>query len=171
MKEFSSKLALNQAILEKNKAIEAGEIVVIKTFSNVSGEHERKYLMKKCNKCGELFFQSEKCKYVYVLCDKCSKAKPVKDSFGNVLAITLILLTLSLLLFGCTAPLTMTKKTSSENSCRTNAEHDFLVACAKTDLNNCSGIWDHTKVTYNALTQDCTMQIPIEVNATIKRVV
>ena len=73
MKEFSSKLALNQELLKKDHAIENGEVVVVKTYSNCCGEREIKYLMKKCAKCGELFFQSENCKYVYVNCDKCAK--------------------------------------------------------------------------------------------------
>lgn len=81
MKEFPSKLALNQELLKKNKAIESGEVIVVKTYSNCCGQMERKYLMKKCNKCGELFFQSEKSKYVYVYCDNC--AKVTKRGVGN----------------------------------------------------------------------------------------
>lgn len=75
MKEFFSKLALNQALLEKNKAIKEGEVVAIKTYSFCCGDREIKYLMKKCSKCGELFFQSERCKHVYLNCDNCAKGK------------------------------------------------------------------------------------------------
>lgn len=75
MKTFSSKLALNQALLEKNKALQAGEVVAIKTYSSCCGDREIKYLMKKCDKCGELFFQSERCKHVYLNCDACAKSK------------------------------------------------------------------------------------------------
>lgn len=75
MKEFSSKLALNEALLKKDDAIKDGEVVVVKTFHTGFGDREVRYLLKKCNKCGELFFQSEKCKYVYVLCDACARVK------------------------------------------------------------------------------------------------
>lgn len=75
LKKFSSKLALNQELLNKNKAIKDGEVVVVKMQRTGFGDQEIKYLLKKCNKCGELFLQSERCKFVYVCCDKCAKLK------------------------------------------------------------------------------------------------
>lgn len=81
MLEFSSKLALNQALLEKNKAIKDGEVVAIKTVSTGLGKQEIKCFVKRCKTCGDLFFQSERCKYVYLNCDKCSKATKKKVEF------------------------------------------------------------------------------------------
>jgi hypothetical protein len=75
MREFSSKLALNQALLLKVNKIQSGEIIVIKKFSNCTGEHEVKYLLKECIKCDKLFPQSMKFKFEYVCCDACSKSK------------------------------------------------------------------------------------------------
>ena len=75
MRIFSSKVELNQAILEKNNAIQDGEIIVVKKYSNCTGDHEVKYLMKKCSKCGKLFPHSMKTKHTYLNCDACSKTK------------------------------------------------------------------------------------------------
>lgn len=73
MKEFSSKLALNQELLKKNNAIVDGEIVVVKKYSTAFGDRETKYLLKKCEQCGELFFQFAKSKHNFVKCDACVK--------------------------------------------------------------------------------------------------
>lgn len=75
MKEFSSKLALNQEILKKNHSVNDGEIVVVKKYSTAFGDRETKYLLKKCIDCGQLFFQYAKSKHDFVKCDACVKGK------------------------------------------------------------------------------------------------
>jgi formylmethanofuran dehydrogenase subunit E len=75
LKEFSSKLELNQELLKKDHRINDGEIVVVKKYSTAFGDRETKYLLKKCEQCGELFFQFAKSKHNYVKCDNCAKGK------------------------------------------------------------------------------------------------
>lgn len=67
------KLEVNQELLEKAKAIENGEVITVKTITTGIIKKEIKFLLKKCANCGELFFQKEKGKHVFVNCRACSK--------------------------------------------------------------------------------------------------
>lgn len=73
MEKFSSKLALNQALLVKNNLFNPDDIVLVKTRKTPFGQREDKYLLKKCDKCGKLFSQIKSSKKLYLRCDSCVK--------------------------------------------------------------------------------------------------